>query len=130
MGRVTTGLIAINVQETDLAGHDQNAARYAECLRATDEGIGRMLGMMRESDLLIVTGDHGNDPTIGHDKHTREFTPLLAYSPKVAGRRIARRDSLADVAMTIADNFGIARPEIGTSFMHELGVRTTQPIAA
>jgi phosphopentomutase len=122
LDRVTHGLIAINVQETDLAGHDQDAARYAACLRATDAGIGRMLAMLRPSDLLCITGDHGNDPTIGHDKHTREFTPLLAYSPQVMGRPLARRESLADIAMTIAENFGVERPEIGRSFLRELAL--------
>jgi phosphopentomutase len=120
LDRIPRGLIAINVQETDLAGHDQNAARYAACLRETDEGIGRMLGKLTSKDLLIITGDHGNDPTIGHDKHTREFTPLLVYGPRVAGRALAPRESLADIAMTIADIFAIERPEIGTSFLREL----------
>ena len=120
LDRVTRGLIAINVQETDLAGHDQDAARYAACLRATDEGIGRMLAKLGPRDLLCITGDHGNDPTIGHDKHTREFTPLLVYGPQVAGRPLARRESLADIAMTIAENFGTERPEIGRSFLREL----------
>lgn len=120
LDRVARGLIAINVQETDLAGHDQDAARYAACLRTTDEGVGRMLAKLKASDLLIITGDHGNDPTIGHDKHTREFTPLLAYSPQVAGLPIAQRESLADIAMTIAEIFGIEKPEIGTSFLDQL----------
>jgi phosphopentomutase len=116
LARVKRGLIAINVQETDLAGHDQNAERYAACLRITDAGIGRMLSMLTARDLFIVTGDHGNDPTIGHDKHTREFTPLIAYSPKFAGHALAPRESLADIAMTIAENFGVEKTEIGTSF--------------
>lgn len=120
LDRVPRGLIAINVQETDLAGHDQDATRYAACLRTTDEGIGRMITKVSAKDLLIITGDHGNDPTIGHDKHTREFTPLLVCSPAVAGRPIRRRESLADIAMTIAENFGVERPEIGRSFLHEL----------
>lgn len=129
LGRVKRGLIAINVQETDLAGHDQDAARYAACLRATDAGIGRMLELLGPRDLLVITGDHGNDPTIGHDKHTREYTPLIAYGPRVAPRPIARRESLADIAMTVAENFGVERPEIGTSFLAELDVRETASVA-
>ena len=120
LDRMPRGLIVVNVQETDLAGHDENAARYADCLRAVDAGLGRMMGKLAPHDLLIITGDHGNDPTIGHDKHTREYTPLLAYGPRVAGRPLVARESLADIAATIAENFGVGRPEIGQSFLHEL----------
>lgn len=120
LARVRTGLIAINIQETDLAGHDQSAERYAACLRLADEGIGRIMAMMSRRDLLIITGDHGNDPTIGHDKHTREFTPLLVWSPGIVPKGIFMRDSLADIAATIAANFGVANPEIGTSFLEDI----------
>ena len=120
LDRVDRGLIAINVQETDLAGHDQDARRYAECLRITDEGIGRILERLTADDLFIVTGDHGNDPTIGHDKHTREFTPLLVRADRIAAHALAPRESLADIAATIAEIFGTAPPEIGTSFLREL----------
>jgi phosphopentomutase len=120
LDQVDRGLIAINVQETDLAGHDQDAARYAECLRMTDEGVGRILAKLRPDDLFIVTGDHGNDPTIGHDKHTREFTPLLVRGDRIAARSLGTRESLADVAATIAEIFGTERPEIGLSFLPAL----------
>ena len=123
MARVKSGLIAINIQETDLAGHDQSAERYAACLRQADEGIGRMMAMMTPRDLLIITGDHGNDPTIGHDKHTREFTPLLVWSPRIVPKGIFMRDSLADIAATTAAIFGVAAPEIGTSFFDEIALR-------
>jgi phosphopentomutase len=116
----TRGLMAVNVQETDLAGHDQSAARYAQCLRDCDAGIGQILARLRDSDLFIVTGDHGNDPTIGHDKHTREFTPLLVYGARVAPRPLGQRDSLADIAATIAETFGVRAPEVGASFLGEL----------
>jgi phosphopentomutase len=117
---VERGLVAINIQETDLAGHDQDAARYAECLRTSDEGIGRMLAKLGPRDVMIITGDHGNDPTIGHDKHTREFTPLLVYGAAVAPVALGQRDSLADIAATIAENFGTPAPEIGASFLERL----------
>ena len=120
MARVRRGLIGINIQETDLAGHDESAERYAACLRLADEGIGRMMGMMKERDLLIITGDHGNDPTIGHDKHTREFTPLLAWTPGIVPKGIFMRDSLADIAATTAEIFGVDAPEIGTSFLDDI----------
>jgi phosphopentomutase len=127
--RQPRGLIAVNIQETDLAGHDQSAQRYAACLVQSDAGIGRILASLRERDLFIITGDHGNDPTIGHDKHTREFTPLLAYGPRVTPRRLSQRASLADIAATIAENFGVGRTEIGQSFLAELGVPRAAAIA-
>jgi phosphopentomutase len=120
LGTFPRGLMAVNVQETDLAGHDQSAERYARCLRDCDAGIGEILADLRDSDLFIVTGDHGNDPTIGHDKHTREFTPLLAYGTHVAPRALGQRDSLADIAATIAQVFGVRAPEVGESFLGEL----------
>jgi len=78
------------------------------------------LGMLRPKDILMVTGDHGNDPTIGHDKHTREFTPLLVYGASIQPRGLFMRDSLADFGATIADIFSVERPEIGTSFWSEV----------
>ncbi len=120
LARVKDGLIAVNVQETDLAGHDQSAERYADCLRITDAGIGRILGLMQPNDLLIITGDHGNDPTIGHDKHTREFTPLLVAGQRIEARTLPRRESLADIAATIAEIFHVGPPEIGASFLRDL----------
>ncbi|KUL92685.1 hypothetical protein DK26_27665 [Bosea sp. WAO] len=120
MARVRSGLIAINIQETDLAGHDESAERYAACLRLADEGIGKMMAMMSSRDLLIVTGDHGNDPTIGHDKHTREFTPLLVWTPGIKPKGIFMRDSLSDIAATTAEIFSVEPTEIGTSFLDDI----------
>jgi phosphopentomutase len=117
MDRVERGFIAVNVQETDLAGHDQDAQRYAECLRMTDEGVGRILSRLRPDDMFVITGDHGNDPTIGHDKHTREFTPLLVAGDLIEPRALAPRESLADIAATIAEIFDVGPPEIGRSFL-------------
>jgi len=120
MEQVDRGLIAINIQETDLAGHDQSAARYAECLRTSDEGIGQILQRLRQGDVFIITGDHGNDPTIGHDKHTREFTPLLVRGASIPSRALEQRNSLADIAATIAEVFEVGPTEIGQSFLAEL----------
>ncbi len=116
LDRVTHGFIAINVQETDLAGHDQNAKRYADCLRLTDQGVGNILARLRPNDMFIVTGDHGNDPTIGHDKHTREFTPLPVYGEHVPARPLSQRDSLADIAATVAEIFQVGPRRSGEAF--------------
>jgi phosphopentomutase len=83
-------------------------------------GWGEILGRLGLGDLFIVTGDHGNDPTIGHDKHTREFTSLLVVGEDFPPRPLAPRESLADIAATIAEVFGVGRPEIGRSFWPEL----------
>ncbi|AWM85466.1 phosphopentomutase [Microvirga sp. 17 mud 1-3] len=120
LARVKRGLIAINIQETDLAGHDECAERYAACLRQSDDGIGKIMGLLGPRDLLVITGDHGNDPTIGHDKHTREFTPLLVWSPRIKPRGIFLRETLADIAATVANVFNVDAPEIGTSFLDEI----------
>ena len=79
-----------------------------------------MMAMCGPRDLLVITGDHGNDPTIGHDKHTREFTPLLVWSPPIVPRAIFMRESLADIAATISEIFGVDAPEIGKSFLDEI----------
>jgi phosphopentomutase len=129
MASMDSGFIAVNIQETDLAGHDQDAARYAQSLRTADAGIGKIIDRMRSSDLLIITGDHGNDPCIGHDKHTREFTPLLVYGNWVRPDRLARRQSLADIAATVSEIFHVGPTEIGTSFLKELNLSAARTLA-
>ncbi|MFE2033527.1 phosphopentomutase [Streptomyces scopuliridis] len=80
------GLIVTNVQETDLAGHQQDTDRYGRILEQTDAGLSALLGLLSgDGDRLTVTGDHGNDPTIGHAYHTREYVPVLTYTPDGAG---------------------------------------------
>ncbi len=120
LDRVARGLIAVNIQETDLAGHDQDPRRYAEVLRLSDHGVGDILARLTPGDLFIITSDHGNDPTLGHDKHTRELTPLLVLGDGVVPRLLPPRESLADIAATIAELFRVGQPEIGRSFWHEL----------
>lgn len=98
------GLIAVNVQEIDLAGHQQDPARCAHIVALADRGVGRIVDALALDDLLIVLGDHGNDPTIGHPFHTREYVPILAFSPSLKGARQLqeRRDTLGDVGATAA----------------------------
>ena len=72
---------------------------------------------MTENDLLIITADHGNDPTYKGTDHTREYVPLLVYSPRFAeGKELPLRKTFADIGATVADNFGVKLPEHGTSF--------------
>ena len=74
-----TAFICTNIQETDLAGHEEDVARYAERLQVVDRNLARLVEAMQPDDCLVVMADHGNDPTIGHSHHTREVVPVLVY---------------------------------------------------
>ncbi|HAM80025.1 phosphopentomutase [Ornithinibacillus bavariensis] len=117
MDHVEHGVIAATVQETDLAGHAQNPERYANRIELVDQYIPALLEKMTDEDLLIMSADHGNDPTIGHNQHTREKTYLLAYQNTARSVAIGERDTLSDIAATGADYLGLDRTENGTSFL-------------
>lgn len=74
-----TAFICTNIQETDLAGHAEDVARYAERLQVVDRNLARLVEAMQPDDCTVVMADHGNDPTIGHSHHTREVVPVLVY---------------------------------------------------
>lgn len=111
-----SGFLCTNVQETDLAGHSQSSKNYKKILEIADEGIGELLSVMTEEDILIVMADHGNDPNIGHSKHTRECVPLLIYQKHITGRRVGQRQTLSDVGATVCSMFGVSSPQNGTPF--------------
>ncbi|TZE80975.1 phosphopentomutase [Calorimonas adulescens] len=115
-----SGLIAANVQETDLAGHSQDPVRYGEKLMTVDRYLPRIMDGMNDEDLLIITGDHGNDPTIGHSHHTRERAILLVYGRKLKTVDLGIRNTLSDIGATIAEFFRVAMPENGASFLNLL----------
>ncbi|WP_225828454.1 phosphopentomutase [Streptomyces naphthomycinicus] len=102
-------LVVANVQETDLAGHQQDAARYGTVLEQVDTGLGELIALLdRPGDRLLVTGDHGNDPAIGHAHHTREFVPVLMHRPESAGWEfLSDAAGLADVGATAAASLGL-----------------------
>lgn len=119
-----TGLCFTNLVDFDaLWGHRRNPQGYAEELEKFDVLLGQFLEKMKEDDLLIVTADHGNDPTFKGTDHTKERVPFLAYSPsmKTSGR-IDDQNCFAVIGATIADNFGAAMPKgtIGTSILEQL----------
>lgn len=118
-----TGLCFVNLVDFDaLWGHRRNPAGYARELEKFDEKLGELLAVLGEEDLLILTADHGNDPTHTGTDHTRELVPFLAYSPKMtSGGSIAQRDSFADIGASIAENFRVPMPQgtIGTSMLAE-----------
>ncbi len=118
--RQRDGLIVANVQETDLAGHEQNPRRWADLLRQADVWLADFLPRMGQGDAIFITGDHGNDPNIGHSRHTREMTPMLAYGPSIRPVHLEDRASLADMAATIAELLGTAPPQFGQSFATQI----------
>lgn len=115
--RLKQGFLCTNVQETDLAGHSQSAKAYKEVLEIADRGIGDLLRELAEGDIMGVMADHGNDPAIGHSKHTRECVPLLIYRKGVEGRALGRRQSLSDVGASVCDYFNAGLPQNGESFL-------------
>ncbi|PLR86553.1 phosphopentomutase [Bacillus canaveralius] len=116
MDDMEEGFIAATVQETDIAGHSQDVDLYAEKIMLVDQYLKILLAQMSEEDLLILSADHGNDPTIGHSQHTREKTFLLAYGKKLKNVDLGDRDSLSDIAATVTDFFEAGLPENGESF--------------
>ena len=123
-GRNFTGLCFVNLVDFDaLWGHRRDARGYAKELEKFDVKLGELLPLLKEDDLLILTADHGNDPTHTGTDHTREKVPFLAYSPSMQGSgRLEDAQAFAAVGATIAENFAVEMPEgtIGTSILEQL----------
>ncbi len=123
-GRDFEGLCFVNLVDFDaLWGHRRDVAGYAGELEKFDVKLGEFLPLLKEDDLLIITADHGNDPTHTGTDHTREKVPFLAYSPSMKGSgRLEDTRTFAVIGATIADNFGVAMPEgtIGTSLLEKM----------
>lgn len=111
------GFFFINIQETDLAGHAEDANRYADRLEVSDKKLDELINYLNSGDILIVMADHGNDPTVGHSQHTREFVPLMVYSKNIQEKIIGERATMADVAATAAEFFQVEKPQHGNSFL-------------
>ena len=115
------GLCFVNLVDFDaLWGHRRNPQGYAEELEKFDVNLGKLLDKLTEDDLLIITADHGNDPTYTGTDHTREMVPFLAYSPSMKGNGILdTNNSFATIGATIAENFNINMPSntIGESVL-------------
>ena len=118
------GLCFVNLVDFDaLWGHRRNPKGYAEELEKFDLNLGVLLGKLREDDLLIITADHGNDPTYTGTDHTRERVPFLAYSPSMKeSGKLETANTFAVIGATIADNFEVEMPEntIGISLLEKL----------
>jgi phosphopentomutase len=117
-----TGLSFVNLVDFDaLFGHRRDPIGYGKALEEYDSRLAEVLDKLADDDLLIITADHGNDPVHPGTDHTREYVPLLVYSKSMAeGRELPVRETFADVGATVADNFKVAMPEHGKSFLNEL----------
>lgn len=122
LGQDYEGLLFVNLVDTDmLYGHRRNPKGYAEALEYFDMKLPEILSKLKGDDMLIITADHGCDPTYTKSTdHTREYTPLLVYGPELkSGVNLHVRDTFADIAASIADYLGVEF-ENGTTFMPEI----------
>ena len=116
----TRGLIFSNLVDFDmLYGHRRDTEGYAKALEHFDSRLPEIEAAMRNDDVLMITADHGNDPTFPGSDHTREYAPLLVYGKKAKPVNLGTRESLADIGQTVADNFGL-KLVAGKSFLSEL----------
>lgn len=123
MGIDFTGLCFANLVDFDaMYGHRRNAQGDGDALMDFDRRLGTVLDAMKEDDLLMITADHGNDPTYKGTDHTREFVPILAYSPSMAhpGTDLGVRKTASDMGATILDNFNVEGNGEGTSFLPQI----------
>lgn len=117
-----TGFCFINLVDFDaMYGHRRNPEGYGQALMDFDKRLGTVLDNMHDDDLLMITADHGNDPTFKGSDHTREQVPLLVYSPGFKqGGSLGVRSPFADFGATVLDNFGVAGNDEGHSFLADL----------
>lgn len=117
-----TGLSFLNLVDFDAKfGHRRDVDGYAKALEEFDRQLPELLEALKSDDLLLLTADHGNDPTHHGTDHTREVVPLIAYSPSHSGGQdLGVRKTFADVGATIAENFTLKAPSHGTSFLSAL----------
>ncbi|CAM3370781.1 phosphopentomutase [Vagococcus fessus] len=116
-----TGLSFTNLVDFDaLFGHRRDVIGYGKALEDFDGRLQEIYAAMEDDDLLLITADHGNDPTFPGTDHTREYVPLLAYSKKMTGQGSLPQGFYSDIAATIAENFDVPATENGTSFLKDL----------
>jgi phosphopentomutase len=122
MERVERGLIFNNLVDFDmLYGHRNDPGGYYRCLQEFDAFLPSLEEKLAPGDLVLITADHGNDPTFPGTDHTREHVPVLAFGPdRAAGVDLGTRGTFADVGATVAEAFGVAAPAIGRSFLGQV----------
>lgn len=115
------GLSFTNLVDFDAVyGHRRNPEGYAQALEEFDARLPEIYEKMQEDDLLIITADHGNDPTFTGTDHTREYVPILVYSPSLKEPKELQATHFADIAATISDNFEVESTGLGQSFLSQL----------
>lgn len=116
-----TGLSFTNLVDFDAVyGHRRNPEGYGQALEEFDARLPEIYEKMQEDDLLIITADHGNDPTFTGTDHTREYVPILVYSPSLMEPKELQATHFADIAATISDNFEVESTGLGQSFLSQL----------
>lgn len=122
--RPESGLIMVNLVEFDSGyGHRRDVAGYAKMLEAFDKRLAQLLSNWAASDLLIISADHGCDPTMPGTDHTREYVPLLVYSRTAPGVSLGIRQTFADVSASVLTNFGLPTLAYGKSFLTDKGIK-------
>lgn len=118
------GLSFLNLVDFDAQfGHRRDKPGYAQAIKDFDNRLPELINNLQEDDLVIITADHGNDPTADGTDHTREYIPVLMFSPKITEyHELAQDDTFSSIGATIADNFDVPLPEYGRSYLTELGV--------
>ena len=115
-----SGLLFVNVIEFDQSwGHRNDVAGLYRGLQELDAALPELVGLLRPRDLMVLTADHGNDPTTGSTDHSREAVPILVLGPGVRASALGTRQTFADIGATVAEYFGM-EPGAGTSFLAEL----------
>lgn len=115
------GLCFVNLVDFDaLYGHRRDVLGYKKALEEFDLKLKELINVLRRDDLLIITADHGNDPTWRGTDHTREYVPLLVYGKNYKCVNLGTRNTFADVGATISKFFNVEMPKIGTSFLGEI----------
>ena len=118
---LATGFVFVNVIEFDQTwGHRNDVPGFHEGLKELDAWVPRMLARLRRDDLVMLTADHGNDPTTSSTDHSREVVPLLVVGPKVKPVALGTRRTFADMGQTVAEYFGLEPLAAGTSFLRDM----------
>ena len=120
-----TGISFLNLVDFDaLYGHRRDKEGYANAIKDFDNRLEDLQAVLNEDDLVIITADHGNDPTAPGTDHTREYVPLLMYSPSIKEyHELSGDDTFSSIGATIADNFNVTLPEFGKSYLNEMGIK-------
>lgn len=121
LDQLETGFVFVNVLEFDQTwGHRNDVAGFQNGLRELDAWVPRLWARLRDDDLVMLTADHGNDPTTPSTDHSREAVPVLAFGPRVAPRPVGERQTFADLGATVAEFFGVTPLAAGRSFLQEV----------